>query len=65
MNTAITEQLVSEKESLFPNLENLFCDINIHEYQNVMQKAQESVVAFLRQQSTFQRSFSERIEKTI
>jgi len=47
MNTVITEQLVSEKESLFPNLENLFCDINIHEYQNVMQKAQESVVAFL------------------
>ncbi|AZB27879.1 pyridoxal phosphate-dependent decarboxylase family protein [Chryseobacterium balustinum] len=47
MNTVITEQLISEKESLFPNLENLFCDINIHEYQNVMQKAQESVVAFL------------------
>lgn len=47
MNTVITEQLVSEKESLFPNLENLFCDINIHEYQNVMQKAQESVIAFL------------------
>lgn len=47
MNTFITEQLVSEKESLFPNLENLFCDINIHEYQNVMQKAQESVIAFL------------------
>lgn len=46
MNTVITEQLVSEKESLFPNLENLFCDINIHEYQNVMQKAQESVIAF-------------------
>lgn len=47
MNTFITEQLVSEKESLFPNLENLFCDINIHEYQNVMQKAQENVIAFL------------------
>ncbi|WP_102981150.1 pyridoxal phosphate-dependent decarboxylase family protein [Chryseobacterium scophthalmum] len=51
MNTVITEQLVSEKESLFPNLENLFCDINIHEYQNVMQKAQESVIAFLEDNS--------------
>lgn len=47
MNTVITEKLVSEKDSLFPNLENLFCDINIHEYQNVMQKAQESVITFL------------------
>lgn len=51
MNTLITEQLVSQKESLFPNLENLFCDINIHEYQNVMQKAQESVIAFLEDNS--------------
>ncbi|KMQ68527.1 hypothetical protein ACM39_08465 [Chryseobacterium sp. FH2] len=47
MNTVITEHAVSERELLFPNLENLFCDINIHEYQNAMQKAQESVVAFL------------------
>ncbi|GAA5087596.1 aspartate aminotransferase family protein [Chryseobacterium ginsengisoli] len=47
MNTFITEHVVSERELLFPNLENLFCDINIHEYQNAMQKALESVVAFL------------------
>ncbi|MET3036645.1 aspartate aminotransferase family protein [Chryseobacterium sp. NRRL B-14859] len=47
MNTVITEQIVSEKESLFPNLENLFCDINIHEYQNAMHRAQQSVIAFL------------------
>lgn len=47
MNTVITERVTSEKESFFPSLENLFCDINIHNYQNVMQKAQESVIAFL------------------
>lgn len=47
MNTLITEKLVSEKESLFPNLENLFCDINIHKYQNAMYQAQESVISFL------------------
>ncbi|MFP3590801.1 pyridoxal phosphate-dependent decarboxylase family protein [Chryseobacterium sp. SIMBA_038] len=47
MNTLITEKLVSEKESLFPNLENLFCDLNIHEYQNAVSKAQESVISFL------------------
>lgn len=49
MNTVITEKIVSEKADLFPNLEKIFCDINIHEYQNVMQKAQESVIAFLEQ----------------
>jgi L-2,4-diaminobutyrate decarboxylase len=47
MNTLITEQLVSEKESLFPNLENLFCDINIQEYENAVHKAKESVISFL------------------
>lgn len=47
MNTVITEKLVSEKESLFPNLESLFCDINIHEYQKAVNKAQESVISFL------------------
>ena len=47
MNLSITENEVSERELLFPNLEKIFCDINIHEYQNVMQKAQESVIAFL------------------
>ncbi|ASW73576.1 cytochrome C biogenesis protein CcmH [Chryseobacterium piperi] len=47
MNTIITEQLVSEKDLLFPNLENLFCDININEYQNVVHRAQESVITFL------------------
>lgn len=49
MNTVIAEKIVSEKADLFPNLEKIFCDINIHEYQNVMQKAQESVIAFLEQ----------------
>jgi len=47
MNPIITEQAFSEKETLFPNLENLFCELNIQKYQNVMQKAQKSVVAFL------------------
>ncbi|WP_262483524.1 pyridoxal phosphate-dependent decarboxylase family protein [Chryseobacterium sp. P1-3] len=47
MNTVITRQIASEKDSLFPNLEHLFCDINIHEYQNAMYRTQQSVIAFL------------------
>lgn len=47
MNTVVTEQIASEKDHLFPNLENLFCDINIHEYQNAMHRAQQNVIAFL------------------
>jgi L-2,4-diaminobutyrate decarboxylase len=46
MNTVITGQIAAEK-TLFPNLENLFCDINIHEYQDAMHRAQQSVIAFL------------------
>lgn len=47
MNTVITEQIVAGKDHFFPNLENLFCDINIHEYQKAMQRTQQSVIAFL------------------
>ncbi|WP_370898469.1 pyridoxal phosphate-dependent decarboxylase family protein [Chryseobacterium gossypii] len=47
MNTAITGKPVSEKEVLFPDLENLFCDINIQEYQDAVRQAEKNVVAFL------------------
>lgn len=47
MNKPITGHTVSEREHLFPDLENLFCDLNIREYQNAMLKAQEAVVTFL------------------
>ncbi|RMZ60156.1 decarboxylase [Chryseobacterium nematophagum] len=47
MDTVITQQTVLERENLFKNLKNLFCEVNVHEYQNAMQKAQEAVVEFL------------------
>ncbi|WP_326983586.1 aspartate aminotransferase family protein [Chryseobacterium sp. MYb264] len=47
MKSNITKHTFSEREPLFPNPENLFCELTIHEYLNVMQKAKETVVAFL------------------